>query len=283
VFKQITILAPGLLGASLAIAVRRRALAERIHIWARRPEARIACARESWCDAVFETPEESVSGSDLVVLCAPVSQLGPLAQRCAPGLKAGALVTDVGSTKSGVSRECNQALPPNVTFIGSHPMAGSEKSGMEHADGNLFERRACIVTPLAETNETLLRALHDFWKAVGMEVSMMSPEKHDEIVAHISHLPHILASALCVQLSGLHNDWWKLAGGGLRDTSRIASGHPALWREIIEQNRDEILRSVEGFENALHNFKSALYNNDYLHILQLLEAGKRYRDQLPEA
>ncbi|NQY32078.1 MAG: prephenate dehydrogenase/arogenate dehydrogenase family protein, partial [Coraliomargarita sp.] len=147
-FPQITILGPGLLGASLAMAVKSRGLCERIATWSRRPETRAKCSSQNWCDAVFDSPEAAVSGSQLVVVCTPVQTIVPLLQQVAPSLTPGALVTDVGSTKSLICRESRDVLPENCEFIGSHPMAGSEQTGMEFADAELFENAACILTPL---------------------------------------------------------------------------------------------------------------------------------------
>jgi len=195
VFEQLTILAPGLLGASLGLAARYYALAGRVHVWARRAESRLACQEADWCDGAFADPLEAVGGSDLVVVCTPVDQIVAMTRRIAPGLRQGALVTDVGSTKSRICRLCAHAAPTGTVFVGSHPMAGSEKSGMQHARADLFRGRACLVTPLEETPAGAVEQVAGFWRALGMEVTSMSPEKHDEIVAHISHLPHKLVEA----------------------------------------------------------------------------------------
>lgn len=279
--NQITILAPGLLGASLAMAIRREQLAERLHIWARRPETRLECEGMDWCDAVFATAEEAVKNASLVVMCTPVETLHRLARRIAGSVPEGCIVTDVGSTKSLVCRYCDAFLPDSVTFVGSHPMAGSEKSGMAHARADLFEGRPCFVTPLEDTPGAAVETLVRFWKALGMRPLTTSPERHDEIVANISHLPHIVASLLCQHLSTRESDWRNFAGQGLADTTRVAAGNPALWREIIEQNRDEILRALDGFENELHTFRSALANEQYFEILHRLQNAKIYRDAFP--
>jgi cyclohexadieny/prephenate dehydrogenase len=280
VLNQITILAPGLLGASLAMAVRREALAQRVHVWARRPETRLLCEEQAWCDAAFATPEEAVKGASLVVMCTPVETLHRLARRIAGSLPEGCIVTDVGSTKSLVCRYCDAFLPETAAFVGSHPMAGSEKSGLEHARADLFGGKPCFVTPLEETSPAAVESVVRFWKSLGMQVVTASPEYHDEIVANISHLPHIIASLLCGHLAARDPQWRHYAGNGLADTTRIASGNPQLWREIIEQNRDEILRAIEGFESELHAFRSALANEQYFEIQNRLQVAKQFRDQL---
>ncbi|KRP35856.1 MAG: prephenate dehydrogenase [Opitutaceae bacterium BACL24 MAG-120322-bin51] len=280
-FQQITILGPGLLGASLAMAVKERGLAARVVTWSRRPESRAKCLSQGWCDAVLDSPEEAVVGSDLVVLCTPVQTIVPLLLQIRSALAADALITDVGSTKSLICREARSALEGHsATFLGAHPMAGSEQAGMEHAQSDLFEKAACILTPLEGASNEAITKLSAFWDALGMTVSTVSPEKHDEIVAHISHLPHLLASTLCGYLATQDGTWRTLAGGGLRDTTRVASGDPQLWKQILEQNSDEVLRAIEGFEQQLHHLKTALLNQDSLGVIAQLERGKTYRDQL---
>jgi cyclohexadieny/prephenate dehydrogenase len=280
-FQQITILGPGLLGASLAMAVKERGLAARVVTWSRRPESRAMCLNQSWCDAVFDSPEEAVAGSDLVVICTPVQTIVPLLVQIRPALAADTLISDVGSTKSLICREARSALEGHsATFLGAHPMAGSEQAGMEHAQSDLFEKAACILTPLDEASSAAIAKLSAFWETLGMTVSIVSPEKHDEIVAHVSHLPHLLASTLCGYLATQEDTWRTLSGRGLRDTTRIASGDPQLWKQILEQNSDEVLRAIEGFEQQLHHLKTALLNQNSLGIIAQLERGKTYRDQL---
>jgi cyclohexadieny/prephenate dehydrogenase len=230
---------------------------------------------------VLDSPEEAVVGSDLVVLCTPVQTIVPLLLQIRSALAADALITDVGSTKSLICREARSALEGHsATFLGAHPMAGSEQAGMEHAQSDLFEKAACILTPLEGASNEAITKLSAFWDALGMTVSTVSPEKHDEIVAHISHLPHLLASTLCGYLATQDGTWRTLAGGGLRDTTRVASGDPQLWKQILEQNSDEVLRAIEGFEQQLHHLKTALLNQDSLGVIAQLERGKTYRDQL---
>ncbi len=280
VFGQLTILAPGLLGASLGMAAHRFGLAQRIHVWARRAEVRAACEAAPWCDQAFSDPAAAVQGSELVVVCAPVDAIVDLVRRIAPALAAGALVTDVGSTKSRICRQAARSVPSGACFIGSHPMAGSEKAGMEHATSELFRRRACLVTPLEDTPAPPIDRLVRFWRALGMEVSTVSPEQHDEIVAYISHLPHLLASALCLTLSRKPRQWQAFSGNGLRDTTRIAAGSPEIWRSIFEENREELLRALACFEQELAVLRAHLHNAEWARLRHLLELGKSYREGL---
>lgn len=275
---QLTILAPGLLGGSVARAARQRDVAQRIVLWTRRPESRLKLRAQPWCDAVADTPNAAVRGADLVVIAAPVDQIVPLARQIAPDLAPGTLVTDVGSVKNEISRLGHAALAPHAHFVGAHPMAGSEKTGWEHSTATLFEHRTCFVTPLADTAAQATATVVEFWHALGAEVVTVAPDQHDEIVAHISHLPQVIASSLCGFLATKNPTWRHHAGGGLRDTTRIAGSDPQLWRTILEQNRDEVLHALRAFEDELHGFKVALANRDYVEVVARLERGKAYRD-----
>ncbi|HVU34472.1 MAG TPA: prephenate dehydrogenase/arogenate dehydrogenase family protein [Opitutaceae bacterium] len=276
---QLTVLAPGLLGGSVARAAHERGVARRVVLWGRRPEVRLKLRQQSWADAVADTPEEAVREASLVVVAAPVDRIAPLVAQIAPALPPGAIVTDVGSVKGGIVRHATAALGDRAHYVGSHPMAGSEKTGWEHSSADLFERRTCFVTPLPQTDARATETVVAFWNALGAEVVTVDPDRHDEIVAHISHLPQVIATSLCSFLAQKNPAWRNHAGGGLRDTTRIAASDAQIWRSILEQNRDEVLRALQQFEDELHGFKAALANRDYLEVVARLERGKAYRDQ----
>ena len=276
---RLAILAPGLLGASVAQAARHFGAAQRIVVWARRPEVRLQIQNQLWCDAVADSPAAAVTEADLVVLCPPVDRIVPLASEIAPALKAGAVVTDVGSVKAQICRLAPAALGGRGTFVGSHPMAGSEKTGWEHARADLFVRRTVFVTPREETDPRAAERVAAFWRALEAEVAAVAPDAHDEIVAHISHLPQVLASTLCAALAKRNASWRNFAGGGLRDTTRIAGSDPQLWRTILEQNRDEVLRAVRAYQDELHGLERALANREWLEVQALLERGRAFREQ----
>ncbi|MBC7369248.1 MAG: prephenate dehydrogenase/arogenate dehydrogenase family protein [Undibacterium sp.] len=280
---QLTILAPGLLGASVARAARARGVAARIVIWSRRAETRLALAGQPWCDAVAETPEAAARDATLVLIASPVDQIVPLVRQISSTLPAGALVTDVGSVKGEIARLGAVALGQHAHFVGAHPMAGSEKTGWEHSTADLFERRVCFVAPLPATPPGATAAVVKFWHDLGAEVVTVDPDRHDEIVAHISHLPQVLASTLCAFLAQRDPSWRNFAGGGLRDTTRIAASDPQLWRTILEQNRDEVLRALRHYQDELHTFQSALSNRDYTAVIAHLERGQAYRRQFRPA
>ena len=275
---QLTILAPGLLGGSVAKAAHGRGLARHIAIWARRPEVRQALREQPWCNQVFDTPAEAVYAANLVILAAPVEKIVELARQVAPHLPAGAIVTDVGSVKTELCRHCAAAMPAQATFVGSHPMAGSQKTGWENSSPTLFEGRTCFVTPLEKTPTPAVETVAQFWRSLGASITTLSPEEHDQIVAHISHLPQALATTLCSFLAQRNPAWRDFAGGGLRDTTRIAASDATMWIEIFKQNHGEVLSALDAFQSELQGFQTALANRDWAELRQRLEHGKSYRD-----
>jgi cyclohexadieny/prephenate dehydrogenase len=278
-FDEIAILAPGLLGASVARAAHHYGVAKRTVLWARRPEVRLKLKDQSWCNRVADTPADAVRDAQLTVVCAPVDQIVALVKQIAHSLPPGAVVTDVGSVKGEITRLSHDALAPRHAFVGSHPMAGSEKTGWEHGRADLFKGRAVFVTPLPETDPKAAERVAAFWTALESDVATVEPDVHDEIVAHISHLPQVLASTLCASLARREARWRNFAGGGLRDTTRIAGSDPKLWKTILAQNRDEVLRAVRAYQDELHGLERALANRDWFEVQAILERGRAYRDQ----
>ncbi len=278
--SKITILGPGLLGASLGKAVRERGLFETIHSWSRQLQSRKKCQQQPWCDSVLETAAEAIDQADLVILCLPVQVIPSLLQELSGVFSPGTIISDVGSTKTNICRTAAECLPEAVQFVGSHPMAGSQKSGMENAKADLFEGQPCILTPTEGTSPRALEVIREFWQNLGMRVSEIPPEDHDRIVAAISHLPHILASCLCENLGGKNPEWKEFAGKGLRDSTRVAAGDPEMWRQIVEENTGSILEMVESFQMTLQQFVQAMQNKDFLQVEKLLAQGKSFRESL---
>ncbi|MBE2215051.1 MAG: prephenate dehydrogenase/arogenate dehydrogenase family protein [Opitutaceae bacterium] len=279
-FASLTVLAPGLLGGSVAKAARSRGVARHIRVWSRRAETRAEIQGLGWCDSVAATAAEAVRDSECVVICAPVDHIVPLVEQIRPALAPGAIVTDVGSVKSAICRRSHGLLAGHARFVGSHPMAGSDRTGHAHAEADLFRGRTCFVTPLHETDAGALETVVAFWRALDAVVVTETPERHDEIVAYNSHLPHVLASTLCSLLARRDPRWRDLAGSGLRDTTRIAASDSDLWRAIFEQNREEVLRSLSAYEDELAAFRAALANQDMFAVRAILERGREYRDGL---
>ena len=278
--NSLTILAPGLLGGSLGMACHKQGLAKRIGVWARRAETREACQKSDWCTDVFETAPEACRASDLVVICTPVEHILPLIKQIAGELRPGTIVTDVGSTKAIISTAAPALLPEGCFFVGSHPMAGSEKSGLGHAVESLFKGNPCFITPLPETPTSAIDAVGALWKGVGMKLLETNPERHDQLVARVSHLPHVIASALTVAVGQSDQPWKEACGQGFRDTTRIAAGHPEMWRDICLQNREALLDVLGDFQETLSQFTEALEEKNFDLLKDLFDEGRRYRRDL---
>jgi prephenate dehydrogenase len=283
-YNSLSIIGPGLLGASIAMSVYEKKLAKEIHLWARNEERRKSCLKNNWCDHVHESLESAVKNSDFILLCTPVDTIIPILQAIAPHLSPGTIVTDVGSVKESI---CSQAhtIPNDAQFhfIGSHPMAGSEKSGMEYASAGLLKKATCIVTPTEHTDSLALEQVTQFWSKLEMNPVQMSPEKHDSLIARISHLPHIVASILAASLSNIPDEQFQYAGGGLKDTTRVAGGNPKLWQSILAQNSDQILKSIDQFEQTLEALKNSLASQDLDNLHAILNKGQLVRKTIEKS
>ena len=281
-FDTLVILGTGLIGCSVVRAARERGLARRFYAWDLRPENAVRCESQGWVDAVFADPVSAVKDADFVVIATPADTVAAMVARIAPHLKPGAIVTDVGSTKGHAVRVAHAAMPEGRHFVGSHPMAGSEKNGPDASRSDLFEGRACFVTPMEErTNPAAAERVVRFWMGRGARVVTKSPDEHDEIVAHVSHLPHALAVVLALALSDKPTDWRALAGGGLRDTSRVAGGDPDIWRAIFMENRHEVVRALDAADTRLQEMRKALDQGDETAIRSLLVRARDWRAGLP--
>ena len=235
--KSVAILGPGLLGGSIALALRSQPGVE-VRLWARRAAALQEARALEIADVVTGNAAEAVEGADTVVLCVPVGAMKEVLLQALPSLAPDALVTDVGSVKKPVCDVLTPLLANRALFIGSHPMAGSEKAGLSAARPDLFLNAVCILTP--EPGRTLPAACERaeaFWIRVGCRVRSLSPETHDEVCALISHLPHLTAAALVHTVENALPEAFGFCGSGFRDSTRIASGLPAMWTEILSSNR----------------------------------------------
>lgn len=279
-FQTISIAAPGLLGASLAMAAHERRLAANIHVYARRQSAVDALREQPWCQLASTDLAEATRDADLIVLCAPVDHIISLTEKIAPRLTRNPIVTDVGSVKAEIVSRCQNALSGKARFVGSHPMAGSEKTGMENADASLFEGRSCFVTPDPLSDPEAVAATKSFWEALGSVIIDKTAEEHDQIVAQVSHLPHLLASTLASFLAERCPQADIYCGNGLRDTTRVAAGSPELWREIISQNRQQVLDALADFQDHLDSIAQTIQENSDQDLLAQLSKAKAFRDQL---
>lgn len=273
-----------MLGASLAKALKKYGVAKKISVWGRAESLRAQNAPTfpRFSTMVFDSAKDAVANAELVVVCSPTSNIPELVEQIAPYLKNGATVTDVGSVKKTICDASEKALAGSKgIFVGSHPMAGSEKIGIDYSDADLFQNRPCFVTPANDSQIRAAKLLQKIWSAVGMKVYCVSPSVHDSIVANVSHLPHIVSGLLCRTASKFENgDLRDYAGPGFRDSTRISSGNPEIWDSIIADNQSEILKSLKLFKGELENIIGAVENRDSEKIGDMLRTAKKYRDKL---
>ena len=225
--------------------------------------------------ATSQLINEGVADADLVVVCTPVAEIVDHILKAAGAAPPRAILTDAGSTKESIVKAVEAKLGKGNRFVGSHPLAGSEKSGVENARADLFEGRVVVVTPSRKTDSDCLSTVADFWSGLGASVLVMSPAEHDKALATTSHLPHLIAAAVA-RLTG--QDELPLTAGGWRDLTRIAAGDPELWTQILLENRSHVLKSLAGFEKTVAAFRVALERGDRRKLLQLLTEGKQVRD-----
>ena len=272
--KRLSMLGVGLLGGSIGLAVKRAVTGCKVIGYGHRAETLDEALKTGAIDEASQSVEQAVAGADLVILCTPVGIFEQILTAIASALAPGAIVTDVGSTKRSVVAAAERLVPARTTFVGSHPMAGSEKRGVRFATADLFQGAVCITTPTASTPSGALARVERFWESLGMHLVRLSPAEHDRRLADVSHLPHALAAALVsVQDGGS----LPLAGKGFLDATRIAAGDPGLWRDIFLDNRDNLRDSLRRFRARLDALESSLGAGDAEAIKTWLDAAANRR------
>jgi prephenate dehydrogenase len=282
VIERLAIVGVGLLGGSLAKAVRARGLAREV-VGIGRNLARLAPARDDGAlDRATTDVAEGVTGADRIVLAAPVLTNERLLERVWRAAPAGAVVTDVGSTKRGIVAAAGRqaATRRDVHFVGSHPMAGSEKSGYAAARPDLFQGATVVVTPTETTDPASAKGVAEVWAALGARVVVLDPEVHDRAVAAISHLPHVAAWALVDAVARFEPDAFQIAARGFKDTTRIAASDPEVWREILVDNREAVRASLAAFRAALDALERLVAADDGAGLTAFLARTKAIRERL---
>jgi len=276
-FRRVTIIGLGLIGSSLGLAIKQRHLArEIIGVSRKNATIRKALALKAVDKATLDV-KKGVKCSDLIILAVPLLKIIDIAAKIKAGVKKGAIVIDAGSTKGDIVKNIEMILPGGVNFVGSHPLAGSEKSGVFYAEKGLFKGAYCILTRTSRTNKKALGKVKRFWMSLGMKVEIMSPKRHDRLISRLSHLPHAVSVALSSSASCNKKDL-RLAAGGFKDTTRIASGSPELWKDIFITNRKNISRDIRLFKKELSKIEKALKKGDAVMLLKLFKKAKCIRD-----
>ncbi|SHJ38743.1 prephenate dehydrogenase [Geosporobacter subterraneus DSM 17957] len=282
-FNKITFIGLGLIGGSMAAALKRRGYKGEICGYDALPDSREEAKKMGIIDHGANTLQEAVAEAELVVLCTPIAAYPQILRKTAPFLRREAILTDVGSVKGCVGELVNQHVHRDIQFIGGHPMAGSEKGGLKAASATLFENAYYFLTPGQHTARETVTKLESFVKAIGAYPVVVGQREHDKITARISHIPHLAAVLLTNLLDhegGINSV--AFAGGGFRDTTRIASGNPAMWKDIFFYNKEEILLGIESLESMLKEFRELLKEKQEGKVLDLLNKAKFIRDGVPK-
>ena len=279
-FSSIAIFSPGLLGGSLALAIRERLPLAQVRIWARRPEIVEKVLARKIAHAASTDPVEIAKGARLIVFCMPIGAMGEIAAKIAGSVERNAVVTDVGSVKRPVVEEMGAIFSGKAIFIGSHPMAGSEQTGLDSARANLFEGAVTFVTPEDRTPPEAIEALTDFWTTMGCKVVRTGSRIHDDAVGLVSHLPHLVAAALVRTALRENPVALDFRGPGFMDTTRVASGPAGMWAEILLENRDAVKHAILAIASNLNDLVKLLDAGDISGIEDYLAESKRTRDGL---
>jgi prephenate dehydrogenase len=261
-FDKVTILGVGLIGASFALGMKQHGLCRMVVGHGRKEENLRQAKERKIIDSYNTDPAKACDGSDLVVFATPVGMFVDLAKKVLSSLKQGAIVTDVGSVKGKLVRDMDALMPDNVYFVGGHPIAGGDRSGIDTAAADIFHGAQCILTPTTYTHNNALEKVHEIWKTFGSIVRIIDPDEHDRIYAAMSHLPHLIAYEIVNTVADIDSSYLAFSGQGFKDTTRIASSHPELWRDICLLNKDNLLEYIEIFKRNLDRVSQYLRAHD---------------------
>ncbi|HTU90878.1 MAG TPA: prephenate dehydrogenase/arogenate dehydrogenase family protein [Gemmataceae bacterium] len=274
--NTLVIVGVGLIGGSIALAARRRGVASRIVGIDQQQETLDRTLRDGMLDDTHSNLN-AAANADLILFCTPVDGIAAQVIEASANCRPGSLLSDTGSTKAAILRDVRGRLPASIEFIGSHPLAGSEKHGPAHASAHLLEGRLVIVTPEQDSTDNALSRIRDFWTSLGARVRVMDADEHDRALALTSHLPHLLSSALA---GVLPPELYELTATGFRDTTRLAAGQPGLWSAIFRANQTHLLDALDRLEEQLRHFRETLLEGDRAALELLLRQGKKIRDEL---
>jgi len=273
IFNKIVIIGTGLIGGSLGLDLRKKHLVGKITGLSRRKK-NVEFSKKIGVIDCSATSLDVVADADLVILATPIEVIIDIGLKISKKIKKDCVVIDVGSSKEAIVSKLSRVIP---NFVCCHPLAGSEKKGVTNFESGIFNGSTCIITPNAKTNSQALRKVKLLWKKLGSQVIILTPKKHDQILAFISHLPHVLAFAL---MNTISEKFLALSSGGLKDSTRIAASDPELWSQILLSNRGNLLSAISSFQRKLDLFKLVLRNKNNKLLMKILEAAKEKRKKL---
>jgi len=275
-FNNVSIIGVGLIGGSLGLAIKRKKLSNKVIGVGRRKSSISSAKKKGAIDEATLDIGKGVRESDLVIIATPINKVIDIAKKVVKHLPVGAILLDVASTKSNIVLEIEKIVPPYVSYIGTHPIAGSEKKGVKFAEDTMFDNANCIITPTSRTDEEVLTRIKKFWENLGSRIIVMSPQMHDKIVSNISHIPHLIAAVL-VKISGEYLDF---CGGSFKDATRVALSSPEMWTYVFMENKKYILKDMEKIISDFKKFSMLISNNKKQNLLKILNQTKFERQKI---
>lgn len=277
-FQKVAIIGVGLIGASFGLALKKKGLCNSIYGFGRNERNLLRAREKGIIDNYSLDLKKACEDSDLIVLSTPVGVFLEIVKEVNPFLKRGSIIIDVGSVKGRLVYEIEAIISEGVFYVGTHPIAGSDKSGIDDARAELFEGARCIITPTDKTDRDALEKIRHLWQRIGCHVELMDPMRHDEIYGAVSHLPHVIAYSLVNTIGDVNSEFIEYAGQGFKDTTRIALSSSELWSDIVIYNRENLLRFLEVFDEELERIKELIKAQDKEGIMEFLERARRLRE-----
>lgn len=280
IFNKVSIIGVGLIGASLSLAIRKKGLAKLVYGYGRHEENLKRAVQQGIIDSYSMTLKDVCKEADLVVLSTPVGVFLDIVKAIRAFLKKGSILIDVGSVKGRLVYDLEAMMPEGVHYLGTHPIAGSDKSGIDDAKADLFDGALCIITPTERSSAVGMETVAGMWKEIGARIEIMDPYRHDEIYGAVSHLPHIVAYTLVNTIGDIDSGYIDYAGQGFRDATRIAMSSPELWKDIVIFNKDNLIKFLSLFKKNLERIEALLKDPErYIEIekefLRAMELRKR--------
>jgi prephenate dehydrogenase len=281
-FKQMTIIGVGLIGGSLGLIAKQKKLVEQVVGYGRRRGMLQKAVGLSAIVRYFLSLPKAIEEADLIVLATPIGTFEKIGREMLPYLKKGVVVTDVGSVKGRWVEKMESILSPQAFFVGGHPVAGREKSGVEAARAELFQGSRCLLTPTDQTDSSALKKVTTLWEKAGANVSLMDPFDHDQILGAVSHLPHLAAYALMETLAHpkiARKKPVQYSAGGLRDFTRIAASSPEMWRDIFLSNKEVMVEMIDLFQETVEKIKKKILDEDGEGLFEIFDRAKEIRQK----
>ncbi len=287
VFRHVALIGIGLIGSSLGHIMRQNGLAGHVSGFAKSSATRDKAIQLKIVDEIHDNAADAAKGADLIILCTPVGAFKVVAAEIGPVLKPGAIVTDVGSVKEAVVRDCAPFMPAGVHLIPGHPVAGTEQSGPESGFADLFDNRWVILTPPDDVDEAAFKSLVRFWEGCGSNVEIMTPDHHDLVLAITSHIPHLIAYNIVGTADDLEqvtrSEVIKYSAGGFRDFTRIAASDPTMWRDVFVHNKDAVLEMLGRFTEDLTDLQRAIRRGDADRLFEIFTKTRSIRRRIIDA